>query len=98
MPHGLCYLLVEEEELMTLFEFRVLTDDEQVDHLYRDGVYIGKRKDKGVSVVLYQLGGFYVEVYYHQYRRHVCRINGFSSTGPLDPYLQEINVEDLVRC
>ncbi|HEY0057592.1 MAG TPA: hypothetical protein VGB56_00570 [Flavisolibacter sp.] len=98
MPHGLCDLLVEEEELMTLFEFRVLSDEEQIDRLYQDAVYIGKRKEGHLSVVLYQLDGFYVEVYYHKYRRLVYRLRGFTSTIPLDPYLEQINVEDLVRC
>lgn len=83
---------------MTLFEFRVLSDEEQIDLLYKDGVYIGKRKEDHLSVVLYQLDGFYVEVYYYKYRRLICTINGFSSTIPLDPYLEQINVQDLVRC
>lgn len=83
---------------MTLFEFRVMSNEEQIDLLYQAAVYIGKRKEGRLSVVLYQLDGFYVEVYYYKYRRLVCKVKGFTSTIPLDPYLEQINVEDLVRC
>jgi hypothetical protein len=83
---------------MTLFEFRVLSDEDQIDLLYQEAVYIGKRKEGRATAVLYQLEGFYVEVYYQKYRRHVSRIIGFTSTIPLDPYLEQINVEDLVKC
>ncbi len=81
---------------MTLFDFTQLQNKEKIDLLYEQGVYIGKRKVGAVSIVLYQLEGFYTEVFYRIYRRHIERISCFAGTARLDPYLTEINVEHLV--
>jgi len=81
---------------MTLFDFQLLPEQEQVNSLYHDGVYIGKRKAKETTILLYQLDSFYVEVFYRSYRRHISRIRCSGSTIFLDPYLEQIDVEDLV--
>lgn len=81
---------------MTMFEFGLLPDNEKIDILYNQGVYIGKRRVEKLSVLLYQLETFYVEVYYKKHRRHVTRVYCFSSTTLLDPYLEQIDVEHLV--
>jgi hypothetical protein len=81
---------------MTLCEFSLLPEKEKIVLLYDQGVYIGKRKLGGIVVLLYQLEGFYAEVYYRQYRRIVDRIRAFADTHRLDPYLAQIDVEHLV--
>lgn len=81
---------------MTLNDFTLLHDREKINLLYEHGVYIGKRKTGGASVVLYQLDGFYAEVFYRTYRRHIEQISCFAETAKLDPYLTNINVEYLV--
>ncbi len=81
---------------MTLHNFTVLQDKEKIDLLYNQGVYIGKRKVGIASVVLYQLEGFYAEVFYRKYRRNIEKIFCFAGTSRLDPYLTEMNVEHLV--
>ena len=81
---------------MTLQEFAELPDEEKTSLLYQHGTYIGKRKLSTTTVVLYQLDGFYTEVYYRQYRRIIERMSCFSTTARLDPYLTEIDVEHLV--
>ena len=81
---------------MTLNDFTLLQDEEKIDLLYEHGVYIGKRRTVNATVILYQLEGFYAEVFYRTYRRHVERISCFAGTARLDPYLMEMNVEHLV--
>ncbi len=81
---------------MRLQDFARLPDEEKANLLYNEGVYIGKRKQGNITVVLYQLEGYYAEVYYRKYRCIIDRISCFSGTARLDPYLAEINVEDLV--
>ncbi len=81
---------------MTLFDFQLLSKNEQVDLLYKEGVYIGKRKINNSCVLLYQLESFYIEVFYKKYRCSVIRIHCFRSTTLLDPYLEQIDVEHLV--
>lgn len=78
---------------MTLMEFQDLTESEQVNTLYREGVYVGKRKQGRFKVLLYQLESFYLEVFYSSYRRHIYKIRCSDSTAMLDPYLEQINVE-----
>jgi hypothetical protein len=74
----------------------LLTQSEQVEQLYRNGVYIGKRKVGKTAIVLYQLEGFYAEVYYQKYRCVIESVNCFACTARLDPYLAEINIGYLV--
>ena len=81
---------------MKQFEFQLLATPEQINILYKQGVYIGKRKENKLTVLLYQVDSFYVEVVYRLYRRHIARIRCFASTALLDPYLEQIDVEHLV--
>jgi hypothetical protein len=78
---------------MTFFDFQSLPVQEQVNILYYHGVYIGKRKAVRLTVLLYQLESFYVEVYYRKYRHQISSIRCSDSTSLLDPYLEQIEVE-----
>jgi hypothetical protein len=82
---------------MTLYEFKLLTDNEQLNLLYEQGVYIGKRKIDNETVLLYQLDSFYVELFYIKYRCYVRRLHCFHSTVFLDPYLESIKIEQWVE-
>ena len=81
---------------MNQFDFSLLEENEQLDILFKDGVYIGKRKEGGRSILLYQLEGFYVEVYYLKHRSHAVKVKCFRSTLFLDPYLEDFPVNHLV--
>lgn len=82
---------------MTLFNFNLLTNSEQVAKLYTEATYIGKRKIDCITVVLYQLESFYVEIYYKKYRQTIKSIQCFTSTDQLEPYLKEINIEEALK-
>ncbi len=81
---------------MKLSEFQLLTEHEQVIRLYKHGVYIGKRKYQKFTALLFQLEGFYVEIKYLKYRRKIASIKSSDSTVLLDPYLNQIRLEDFV--
>ena len=81
---------------MTKYEFQLLPEQEQINILYQQGVYIGKRKESFSIILLYQLESFYVEVFYRKYRSHVKNLHCFESTELLDPYLEQIDVENWV--
>lgn len=81
---------------MKLFEFQRLSEGEQIAALYQHGVYIGKRKIESMTVLIYQLDSYYVEVFYRSYRRLIYKIRCSGSTSILDPYLEQIDVEYLV--
>ena len=75
-----------------LAEYNDLTQDKQFDILYRDGVYVGKRKPGEQTIVLFQLHGFYVEVFYQQYRKLVDYIICSDNADILQPYLEQVQV------
>jgi hypothetical protein len=77
---------------MTMYEFKVLSDEERMDVLYADGVYIGKRKENNLTLVLYQLHTFYVEIMYRKYRCYIHSMRGSENTEILEPYLDQIDV------
>ncbi len=79
-----------------MHEFTHMSLHKKAALLYKEGVYIGKRKRRESVIVLYQIEGFYAEVFYRTYRREIDRIRCFSGTRQLDPYLTGINVEHLV--
>jgi len=82
---------------MRCLEFQLLTTAEQVNLLYDEGVYLGKRKEEEQVILLYQVDGFYAEVIYLSYRLHIDTIIASDSLQMLDPYLEQIDVEDLVN-
>lgn len=81
---------------MRLPEFTRLSGKDKATLLYEQGVYIGKRRQGATAVILYQLDGFYAEVFYRTYRQQIDRISCFSDTARLDPYLTMIDLEPLV--
>jgi hypothetical protein len=81
---------------MTMYDFQLLPEQQQIEVLYDYGVYIGKRKAETSIILLYQLESFYVEVFYRKYRSHIKRLHCFESNELLDPYLEQIDVENLV--
>ena len=82
---------------MTIFDFQLVSLRKQIDLLYQEGVYVGKRISSGEIIVLYQFETFYAEIFYCRYRYFVDRILCSQSTAVLHPYLEQINVDDLVK-
>lgn len=78
-----------------LSEYNDLSEDKQLETLHCYGVYIGKRKAGRQTVVLFQLYGFYVEVHYKHYRKHIDHTVATDNAGILHPYIDQINIRDL---
>lgn len=81
---------------MTVTDFGTLTTSEQLELLQTRGVYLGKRKLQGKAVILYQFNELYVEIFYIKYRQVIDYIYCFSTTDLLEPYLNEINIDDVL--
>jgi hypothetical protein len=82
---------------MTMYEFRILGDQEQLDIIHGQGVYIGKRKAKDLVSVLYQVESFYVELFYKRYRYFISHSRCSSSVTIAEPYLEQIDLAELVN-
>jgi len=78
-----------------LKEYKELSEEQQLDILHRDGVYVGKRKVEKLTVVLFQLYGFYVEVFYKRYRREIDATVATDNADVLHPYINQVNIRDL---
>ena len=76
-------------------DFNQLSQKEQLDILHVDGVYVGKRIVEVQTVVLFQLYGFYIEVFYKLYRKEIDHIQTSDNMEVLSPYLNQVNVRDI---
>jgi hypothetical protein len=81
---------------MKLVEFNLLSQNEKINLLYEEGIYIGKQKINGLYCLLFQLEGFYIEIIYKKYRQYIKRIYCFADTEYLDPYLERMDIALLV--
>ncbi len=81
---------------MTLYEFKQLDTNEQMEAIWK-GIHIGNRRDREHNIVLYQIDGFYAEVYHHKFDNDIKRVRTFSSTNCLDPYLDQIDIEAIFK-
>jgi hypothetical protein len=81
------------KKVLSLAEFIDVPQSVQFDVLHKHGVYVGKRKTGKQTVVLFQLHGFYVEVYYKQYRKVIDRLAISENTEMLHPYLDQVSIK-----
>ena len=82
---------------MTIYNFNRMDAVNKVDALIHYSELIDKRTDEQYRVLLYQIEGFYVEVYYDIAYNKIRKIKSFTSTGLLKPYLQKIDISTLLQ-
>ena len=75
--------------------FNKLSKEHQLEILQKDGVHVGKIIVNGKYVILYQVYGFYAEVYFKEYRREVDEIIVSDNAEILQPYLDQIQITGL---
>lgn len=80
---------------MTLYEFNALDEEVKLRRLLLSGACVRSRKEGDTNVFLYQLFSFYVERYsYRSEGKSMFRT--FSNVDQLEPYLQEIDISNLL--
>lgn len=82
---------------ITIEQFCLLPKQLQSEALYKDGVFIGKKKMSGKTFMAFQLHGFYVEVHFGQYRQTIVSLKCSPAVSLAESYLQQVNVEELVN-
>lgn len=80
---------------MTRYHFNILDEAQKARLLRQKGVQVGERAETFHTVQLFQLEGFYVEMYHHNHFNVITKIDTFSGTARLQPYLQQISLEGL---
>ena len=81
---------------MTLYKFNKLSFPQQLLMLELHGVCLGFREVVDYRIALFQIHAFYVEAYYLNKKKKVERLDAFTSTNKLKPYLEKINLESLL--
>ena len=82
--------------IVTLYEFNMMNRDRQAATVW-GGVHIGDRHDDHHDILLYQVDGFYVEVYYDRTENIIVTFRSFSNITQLEPYLEKIAIGDLIK-
>jgi hypothetical protein len=81
---------------MTLQQFRAASCEAQEKLVKQKGVFLMERKSLGVSVLLFQLNGFYVEVFYNTTTATVSFIKSFNDMDGIEAYLDKINISEVM--
>lgn len=82
---------------MTLSAFNKLKTEEQQKAVLMQGVFLAERRDPPLRMMLYDMGKFYVEVFFLSRYNKVAWFNGFKSTKKLEPYLQKIDISPILQ-
>ena len=80
---------------MTHKEYKALRHEEQTSLLCKTGVSIAERKVGPYLIVLFQVDGFYVEVFYDKSSYQMIKLMSFYNTTLLEPYLSDIDITGL---
>lgn len=71
---------------MTAKEFiQDLDEAEQIEKVW-ESVCVGDRQDEEHNILLYQVDGFYVEVFYNREHNIIKKFSTFENTEFLEPY------------
>ena len=81
---------------MTIYEFNYLDCKEQYDILVDQAVIVSW-KIRDCHYILFAMDGFYVEMKLIPYFNTVENITAFEDGEMLDPYLEEIDISDLIK-
>jgi hypothetical protein len=81
---------------MKLSDFILLAADDKKMMVLHVGVLIGKRMQGDSMVFLFRLPAYYVEMYCRPATKAVEAFHAFDSVVPLSPYLESIEIGDLL--
>ena len=82
---------------MTLYQFSELKEPEQIAILAVMGKVIAERTLEGYFITLFQVEAFYAEIWQVEKIRDFYKIRSFSNTDQLEPYLEYIDIWDLIN-
>ncbi|WP_162945037.1 hypothetical protein [Flavisolibacter nicotianae] len=80
---------------MTLHQFRSLSEDVQRRIIQQNGVFLLGRTGVGITAKLYQLNGFYVEMFWDEKMAEVVHLVSFDDPAKLENYFHLVLVSEL---
>ncbi len=82
---------------MTRKNFSALSKNAKKSSLLKSGAYLAERKLGCFRIMLYQVDDFYTEVFFFEWSKNAIGFRSFHSTNKLTPYLQKIDLSDIVQ-
>ena len=82
---------------MTFQQYKNLSDEHQVYYFRQKAVIISTLHRDNETYALFQLYGFYVEVFSYGTGGPMSSINSFEETELLEPYLKLINISSVYK-
>lgn len=82
--------------MINLDTFRVMPFEKKCDVITFQGNYLMQRTLADCKVFLYFAEGFFIEVFYSPKHQKVLMINAFEKTIGLQPYLDNITIDELL--
>jgi hypothetical protein len=83
---------------MEMKNFTILDHSDQILVIKERAVLLTHRFSGNYSITLFQLDGFYIELFYHLVKQDYKKIRIFEDLIFLDPYLDSIDITDLCDC
>ena len=80
---------------MKLSDFILLNEEEKKRTVLHEGVLISKRAEPSSFNFLFQVQNFYVEACFNPHSKDIEEFRMFSQTRFLQPYLDNISLDDL---
>jgi hypothetical protein len=77
---------------MKLYEFLGLSDSEQYDVVWSEGVHVDTHIKDNIAINLYSINDFYCEVYYDIKSNKILYKQVFKQGARLDKYLDRIKI------
>lgn len=81
---------------MKVEAFKKLHPKRQRQQVLERGILLGRRESSRYSIYLYGLEDFYVEVYFFKEGGEYSTLRPFGEVDKLAPYLQQINIQELL--
>ena len=82
---------------MTSAQFDLLSIRDQESLVFLEGAFIAARQEPEFIIRLFQFSSFYVELYYHQVKDSAVSARSFTDTNKLEPYLDSIDLSELLE-
>jgi murein L,D-transpeptidase YafK len=82
---------------MTIQQFRATSQYVQKSMIKLHGTFLLKRKTAETYAYLFQVDGFYAEVFFNEHNGNILEIKAFDNTDELEPYLDEVDISEVVQ-
>lgn len=75
--------------------FNILKKEQKQAVTLKRGILLANRTVENHNIELYQIDGFYVEIYTYKKDDKITKVNCFYTTEGLEPYLSNIRIPDI---